>query len=523
VNRSASLDVLRSRPDGWDVIVVGGGATGLGVAVDAASRGCRTVLVEQHDFAKATSSRSTKIAHGGVRYLAQGDIGLVFEALHERGRMIANAPHLVYPLAYVVPAFKWWELPFYGIGLKLYDALAGRSSLGKSRLLSRREALGHLPTLAPEKLAGGILYMDGQFDDARLALALALTFADLGGTPLNYCRAEALLKSGGRVAGVRVADRETGEVFELRGKVVVNATGIFTDSIRRMDEPSAGPVLSVSQGAHLVLDRAFLPSDTALMIPKTEDGRVLFGIPWYGRLVFGTTDVPRREIPLEPRPLEEEIAFLLHHAGLYLNRPVKREDILSVFAGLRPLVRTEGASATSRLSRSHRILVSGGGLVTITGGKWTTYRRMAQDTVDRALEAGGLGARESKTKDLKLHGYMEVTERTPRSVYGSDIGEIEELARERPELAAPLHARLPYNLAEVVWAARREMARTVEDVLARRTRSLFLDARASMEAAPQAARLLARELGRDTAWEAGQIRDYLDLARNYLPEGAAAD
>jgi glycerol-3-phosphate dehydrogenase len=322
---------------------------------------------------------------------------------------------------------------------------------------------------------------------------------------------------------VRVVDMETKEDFELRGRVVVNATGIFTDSIRTMDEAGAEPVLSVSQGVHIVLDRSFLPSDTALMIPKTEDGRVFFGIPWYGKRVFGTTDVPRDNIPLEPRPLEEEIEFLLHHAKLYLTKPLRREDILSVFAGLRPLVRAEGTSDTSKLSRSHRIIVSDAKLVTITGGKWTTYRRMAQDTMDRALEVGDLEERPSRTKTLRLHGYMEVTERTPRSVYGSDIGKIEELALTEPDLAKVLHEQLPYNRAEVVWAVRHEMARTVEDILARRTRSLFLDARASLEAAPLVAKIMARELGRDAEWEEFQVRQYSDLAAAYVPGGAAKE
>lgn len=517
MNRNSHLERIRSEKQPWDVLVIGGGATGLGVAVDAASRGYRTILLEQHDFAKATSSRSTKIAHGGVRYLEQFDFGLVFEALHERGRMIQNAPHLVYPLKYVVPAYHYWELPFFGAGLKFYDALSGRSSLGPSLILSKKETLEHLSTIAPEKLVGGILYMDGQFDDARLALTLALTLADLGGVPLNYAPVESLIKTNGRVTGVVAHDAETGKQFEVHAKVVINATGIFTDFVRRMDEPAAEQMLSVSQGTHIVVDRSFMPGTTALMIPKTEDGRLLFGIPWYDRVVIGTTDIPLKDIQLEPKPLDEEIEFILRNANLYLSKTITRKDILSVFAGLRPLVRAEGASTTSKLSRSHRIVVSNSKLVTITGGKWTTYRRMAEDTLDQAAHVGGLEFKHSGTRDLQLHGHMEVTDRSPNSVYGSDIGKIEKLALAEKNLGEKIHPNLPYTLAEILWAVREEMGRTLEDVLARRTRSLLLDAHASIEAAPRVAQLMAGELKYDSSWEQAQVKEYTALAKAYLP------
>jgi len=518
MNRTEMLGRLRAG-DEWDVIVIGGGATGLGVAVDSASRGFRTVLVEQHDFAKATSSRSTKIAHGGVRYLEQGDVGLVFEALHERGLMIENAPHLVYPLTYVVPAFSWLDIPFYGVGLKLYDALAGSSSLGPSLILGKKKTLGHLPTIKSDRLVGGILYMDGQFDDARLALALAMTFADQGGTILNYCRVDFLSKEGGRVNGVAVTDLESGESHQLRGKTVVNATGIFSDSIRRLDQAGAEPVLSVSQGSHIVVDRSFLPSSTALLIPKTDDGRVLFGIPWYDRLIVGTTDISKKESLLEPRPMPEEIDFLIEQTSRYLTRKITHGDILSAFSGLRPLVRAEGAGSTAKLSRSHRIEVSDTGLISIVGGKWTTYRRMAQDTMDRVIAEAGLQFRRSATKQLALHGKMEVTDRSPNSVYGSDLARIDELERSNPAWAEKIHARLPYRFSEVVWAVREEMALHLEDVLARRTRSLLLDARASLECARKVAELMAAELGRDGNgdWVEQELGNYQELARGYLP------
>lgn len=518
MNRSTLLQKLRTEKLPWDVIVIGGGATGLGVAVDAASRGYRTVLLEQSDFAKATSSRSTKIAHGGVRYLEQADFGLVYEALHERGRMIQNAPHLVYPLKYIIPAAAYWELPFYGVGLKFYDALSGRSSLGPSLVLSKKEALAHLPSLNPDKLVGGILYMDGQFDDARLALTLAITAADLGAIPLNYFPVDGLHKTDGRVDGVLAHDDETGEKFELRAKVVINATGIFTDFIRRMDDKNAEQMLSVSQGTHIVVDGSFMPTTTALMIPKTDDGRLLFGIPWYGKLVIGTTDIPMKEIPIEPKPLKEEIDFLVKHASRYLTRPIKHDDILSVFAGLRPLVRAKGASSTSKLSRTHRIEVTDSKLVTITGGKWTTYRRMAQDAMDEAAKVGGLEFKPTGTKDLALHGAMETVDRSPNSVYGSDIAKIEKLGATEKGLDEKIHPNLPYTYAECLWSIREELAFTLEDVLSRRTRSLLLDAKASIDAAPRVAHLMARELGKDAKWEQQQVEHYLGIAQNYLPQ-----
>ena len=517
MNRKKLLETLRTGKP-WDVIVVGGGATGLGVAVDAASRGLKTVLLERSDFAKATSSRSTKIAHGGVRYLQQGDIPLVYEALHERGLMIQNAPHLVHPLTYVVPTFKWWELPFYGIGLKVYDALSGFTSLGRTKILNRAKALEYLPTIRRE-INGGVLYMDGQFDDARLALILALTMNDLGGVPLNYMKVTALTKDGGRINGVTARDEISGEEFTISGRVVVNATGIFTDEIRHMDEPSAHHLLSVSQGAHIVVDKSYLPGTTAFMIPKTEDGRVLFGIPWHDRLVIGTTDIPRPGAELEPKPLEEEIEFLVHHANKYLTKTLERKDVLSVFAGLRPLVAAGDGKQTKKLSRNHRIIVSDAGLVTIAGGKWTTYRRMAEQTVDRVIKVGGLAAKPCPTKHLPLHGYLDVsvTKDIPETVYGTDWLEIKKITDANSELAEKIHPRLPYSTAEIVWSLRSEQALTLDDVLARRTRSLLLDARAAVEIAPKIAALMAKELDRDETWVKQQTEEFTELARRYLP------
>jgi glycerol-3-phosphate dehydrogenase len=508
------------RGEPWDIAVIGGGATGMGVAVDAAARGFSVVLVEAHDFGKGTSSRSTKLVHGGVRYLEQGNIPLVMSALKERGLLRQNAPHLVKDLAFVVPNYSWWEAPFYGIGLKLYDLLAGKYGFGPSKLLSKEETLQRLPGLEPEELRGGVVYYDGQFDDSRLLIHLAMTAADQGATVINYCPATALLRDEeGYVNGLIARDNETGEAFSINAKIVINATGVFTDEIRRMADPATEPLMVTSQGIHLVFDRSFLKGDTALMVPRTSDGRVLFVIPWHGHAVAGTTDTPVDGPSLEPKPLEEEIQFILETAGRYLTRPPSRSDVLAVYVGLRPLVKSGGASSTSAISRDHTIHVDTSGLLTITGGKWTTYRHMAEDTVDHAITLGRLNDQSCTTKNLRIHGYQEPPagreEEDPLEVYGSDASEIRALAQQNPALAKPLHPQLPYIGAEVVWAARAEMARTVEDILSRRTRTLFLNAHAAMQMAEPVARLLAQELSRDEAWVAAQLQEFSVLAKQY--------
>ena len=504
----------------WDLIVIGGGATGLGVALDAISRGYRTLLLEQADFAKGTSSRSTKLVHGGVRYLAQGDIELVREALHERGLLLQNAPHLCRNQAFIIPNYSWWGGPFYTIGLKLYDLLAGRLSLGASEHLSRAETLAQLPNLRPAGLRGGVLYHDGQFDDARLAVNLAQTCIDHGGTALNYCAVRGLLKdNSGHLAGVRATDLETGLGYELRTKAVVNATGVFVDDVRRLDEPGARALVQPSQGVHLVLDRAFLPGEAALMIPSTSDGRVLFAVPWLGRVVLGTTDTPVPAASLEPQAQEAEIEFLLRTAAQYLTRAPTRADVRSVFVGLRPLAAsTNGTTATKEVSRRHKILVSASGLVTITGGKWTTYRRMGQDAIDQVIAAGQLPPAASQTAHLPIHGAEATAAAPPDPLahYGRDRPALRQLIADVPALGLKLDAAFEYLRAEVVWAGRYELARTVEDVLARRVRLLFLDAAAAVRVAPVVAALLAQELGFDTGWQARQVAEFEELARGYL-------
>lgn len=519
MNREAMMDRIESQGARmWDVVVIGGGATGVGVAVDAAARGYDVVLLEQSDFGKGTSSRSTKLVHGGVRYLRQGNIPLVMEALRERGILRQNAPHLVSECEFVVPHYDWWEAPFYGIGFKVYDALAGKYGFGASRHLSLEETVERLPTIETEGLRGGMIYHDGQFDDARLLVHLVLTAYEQGATLVNYVRVGGMLKNAdGFVCGVTVQDLESGEELEIRARAVVNATGVFTDSVRRMDDAQARPMIQPSQGVHVVLPARFLPGDAAIMVPHTDDGRVLFAVPWHGCVIVGTTDTPVEEPSLEPRPLAEEVEFILTHAARYLTEDPTEADVLSVFAGLRPLVGGGDDEDTASLSRDHTLQVSSSGLVTITGGKWTTYRKMAEDTVDHLATLVGLEEKPCPTADLHIHGYMHAAERHGAlAPYGSDAAKIEELAMAEPELAELLHERLPYIRAEVVWAGREEMARTVEDVLARRTRALILDARAAAEAAPEVARLLGEVLEKDEAWRAEQISEFRTLAQGYV-------
>jgi glycerol-3-phosphate dehydrogenase len=518
MDRDAMVGRARDRSRVWDMLIIGGGATGLGCAIESASRGYHTLLLDGSDFAKGTSSRSTKLVHGGVRYLQQGNVSLVLEALRERGRLRQNAPHLVHDLPFVVPSYDWWEAPFYGIGLRLYDVLAGKLGFGRSRNLTREETLERLPTIETEGLRGGVIYHDGQFDDARLAINMAQTAADLGGTLLNYVRVTGLTKSDGVVTGARGRDLLADEDLELRAKVVVNATGPFTDAIRRLDDPNAPSMIQPSQGVHLVLDKSFLPGASAIMVPHTDDGRVLFAIPWYDRVVVGTTDTPIEKARLEPRPLEEEIEFLLSHTARYLTKNPGREDILSAFAGIRPLVASEGEGDTAAISRDHTLHISGSGLVTIAGGKWTTYRKMAEDTVDQAALVAGLDEKPSVTADLRIHGYhQDAASFGDLERYGADAPHLRDLFRKDPDLAKPLDPRLPIRRGEVVWAVREEMALTVEDVLARRTRALVWDARAAKKMAPRVARLMAKELGRDEAWRVKQVDAFEALADQYLP------
>ena len=510
MTRSDHLAALES--EDFDICIVGGGATGLGAAVDAASRGHRVALVEQDDFAKGTSSRSTKLVHGGVRYLKRGNIPLVMDALHERGRLARNAPHLVHDMAFVIPTYKWWEGPFYGVGMKVYDGLAGKLGFGPSHILSKEETLERIPTIEPEGLTGGVIYHDGQFDDARLAIHLAMTAAEQGAKLANRVKCTGLLKEDGRLRGIEAKDTETGRRFTIRARCVINATGIFVDELRKHDDPDAASVVAVSQGVHFVLPKHFLPGETAIMIPRTADGRVLFAVPWHGCVVVGTTDTPLRDKLLEPRALPEEIAFIMIHAAQYLTRDPGPDDVLSVFAGLRPLVKSGEGTKTASLSRDHTILVGDSGLITITGGKWTTYRKMAEDVVGRAEEVADLEKRPCRTEDLPIHGATsETIAENNLKPYGSDAAAIRAMGE-----TERVHPALDLTVAEVRWHARMEMARSVEDVLARRSRCLLLDARAAIAAGPAVARILAAELGKGNAWEWAQSSDFTALARGYV-------
>ncbi|MCX6952217.1 MAG: glycerol-3-phosphate dehydrogenase/oxidase [Verrucomicrobia bacterium] len=464
MQRDSFLSRLRAGSETFDLLIVGGGASGLGAALDAAARGHRVALIEQGDFAKGTSSRSTKLVHGGVRYLGQGNISLVKSALHERGLLLRNAPHLAHPMPFVIPNYSWWGGPYYAFGLTLYDAVLA-----------------------------------------------------------NYCECVGLVKVNGLVAGVQARDLETGAEFAIRAKAVINATGVFVDALRKFDEPAGKPMVTVSQGVHLVLPREFLPGSSALMIPKTADGRVLFAIPWHDKLVVGTTDTPNVPASTEPRALPEEVGFIMDHAQQYLARDPSESDVLSVFAGLRPLVRKDGAGSTAALSRDHTIAISTSRLITLTGGKWTTYRKMAEDVIDQAERVAGLAHKPSPTGSLAIHGAADIAgiERTLQ-FYGSDAAGIAASMKADPALAAAVHPALAIRQGEVLWHVRNEMARTVEDVLARRTRSLVLDAKAAIEAAPLVARLLAKELRRDDAWVAAQVRDFTALARGWLLKAPAA-
>ena len=504
----------------WDVIVIGGGATGLGIALDASLRGFSTLLLEQHDFTKGTSSKSTKLVHGGVRYLAQGDVGLVIEALRERGLLLQNAPHLVKNQTFIIPNYAWWRGPFYTIGLTMYDLLAGKLGFGRSYYIGAKEVSRRIPTIRQKGLKSGVVYHDGQFDDSRLAIHLLRSIRDNGGTAVNYMKAIALDKTpDGKLVGVRAGDQETGESFNLQGSVIINATGIFVNDVIRMDFPDTPNLVRPSQGIHLVVDREFLPGNDALMIPNTDDGRVLFAVPWYDKIVVGTTDTPIQEASLEPAALEEEIDFILGTAGCYLEKPIRREDVRSVFVGLRPLAapKNVGDKKTREISRSHKILVSDSGLITITGGKWTTYRKMAQDVVNKAMTLGKLEQRKCTSENFSIHGFQETVDRNdPLYVYGSDRNDLERLIAGRPEFGERLHPRLSSLKGEVVWAVRFEQARTVEDVLARRLRSLLLDAQAAIDAAPEVARLVAIELGKDETWQQKQVENFVRLANQYL-------
>lgn len=503
----------------WEVLIIGGGASGLGAALEAASRGYKTLLVEQYDFTKGTSSRSTKLVHGGVRYLAQGDIFLVLEALKERGILLKNAPHLVKNLAFLIPSYTWWYKPFYTIGLTFYDLLSGRLRFGKSIPFSRKKTLKKIPTIKKQNLRGSIKYHDGQFDDARLGINLVQTIIENNGVAINYVKVENFVKENGKISGVLVKDQETGNLYTVKSKIVLNATGVFVDKLIQKDNLKASHIVKPSQGVHLVVDKKFLQSKYALMIPKTRDGRVLFAVPWYNKVIIGTTDLPKEEAVIEPKATNEEIDFILETAGRFLELKPTRADVKSIFAGLRPLAAPKKTTdtKTKEISRKHKIIVSNSNLVSIIGGKWTTYREMGEDVINKLVKIAKLPKRESITENLHIHGYKKnVDFKNPLYFYGSDLKKIEKLIKATPDLGNWISEDLKIKKAQVVWAVRNEYARNIEDVLSRRTRVLFLDAKESIRIAPEVAKIMAEELSYDVTWEKEQIKSFTELANGYL-------
>jgi len=519
VNRDTMLQKLQSHEGIWDVLVIGGGATGLGIAVDAAARGYKTLLLEQHDFAKGTSSRSTKLVHGGVRYLQQGDISLVLEALKERGLMIQNAPHLVSNQAFVIPNYSWWDGPFYQLGLKLYDFMSGDLGIGTSKRLSVKETIRHIPTIDQKELAGGVIYFDGQFDDARMAISLAKTAAQFDGVLLNYMKVEKIIKNEEDIVqGVITLDLETHKKHHIQSKVVINATGVFADAVIKMDDPSAKEMIQPSQGTHIVLDPSFLPDKYAIMVPHTKDGRVLFAVPWLNKVIVGTTDTIVEKPLLEPHFQLDEVEFILETASQYLTKKPTKKDILSIFSGLRPLAKPEGNKQTTKeISRHHKVMISTSGLITVIGGKWTTYRKMAEDTVDQAMLIGQLKASPCTTHNLPIFGYDESLNLTedPLAVYGIEKQALLDLEDKIPVYGELISESLPLKASQVIWAVRHEMARTLEDMLARRVRGLFLDVNESLRIAPQVAQIMASELNESPDWIINQLTEFKAIARHY--------
>ena len=514
MDRDTNLDKIQSFNGQWDIVIIGGGASGLGIAVDASKRGYRTLLLEKNDFGKGTSSRSTKLIHGGVRYLQNGDISLVIESLRERGILKKNAPHLVRDLSFVIPTYDWWSSPFYGIGLKIYDMMAGSLGLGKSLILSKEETIKLIPNVNKKGLRGGVIYHDGQFDDTRMAISLALTANDQNACLINYCEVIGLIKKNNLVTGLEFKDTIKNQTYEIKAKVVINATGVFADKIIKMDQPKSKKLIKPSQGVHIVLEKKFLDSPHAIMIPHTTDGRVLFAVPWKNYVVVGTTDTQITDTLDEPKPLKEEINFILNNASKYMTIKPAKKDIKSVFTGLRPLAATSNKKSTKEVSRSHKINISTTGLISILGGKWTTYRKIAEDAVDASISLGGLRKRNCKTKNLRIHGFRKKVDwDDPLHVYGSDSRKLKSYGSHKDNDS--LSKKIFISNSIIHWSVTKEMAMTVEDVLARRTRCLFLDSEESLRIAPQVAKKMAEIMEKDKAWVDEELKKFNTLSKNY--------
>ncbi len=516
MNRNEQLEKLKSTT-AFDVIIIGGGATGLGCAVDAASRGLNTLLVEKYDFAKGTSSRATKLVHGGVRYLEQGNVRLVREALLERGRLLKNAAHVCHTLPFVVPSYNSFGKYYYAFGLGIYEFLSGKLSLGKTKLLSKAATLQRLPSISPTNLKGGILYYDGQFDDSRLAINLAKTAEEQGATIINYMAVTGFKNAGGKIEKIFLKDALSDAAFEVNGKVIINATGVFADEVLKMADATQEQTISPSQGVHIVIDKTYFKGDTGLMIPKTDDGRVLFAIPWHDKIVVGTTDTPVQSVVAEPTAQENEVQFIIDHFNKYTGANISRADVESIFTGLRPLAKQTGVKKTAVLPRDHVVKVLASGLIHITGGKWTTYRSMAEHTVNKAFEVGGWQKKSCVTQKLSVHGNFSDGKKLGNDVYGTDRILIDELIRQKKELGQLIHPKFKVTKGEVVFAIQQEMAMTIEDILARRARILFLNAAAAIEAAPTVADLFIEYAGKDECWKEQQLKDFAEVAQYYLP------
>lgn len=518
MNREENINQLKDETKIWDIAIIGGGSSGLGVALDAISRGMSVLLLEKADFAKGTSSRSTKLVHGGVRYLAQGDVMLVLEALKERGRLLKNAAHLAHNQPFIIPIYTLWDRLQYTVGLKIYDWMAGKLRLGKSKWISKADTISRLPAIKQQGLMGGVVYYDGQFDDARLAVAIAQTADEAGACILNYTKVSALQKNAkGKIKGLKVRDELSKTNYTIQAKMVVNATGVFADKILQMDNPEAPIMIQPSQGIHLVMDLDFLGGKDALMIPKTKDGRVLFAVPWHNRLVVGTTDTLKEKAKLEPEAMKKEIDFVLETASGYLTKEPTRADIKAVFAGLRPLARPkEGSTKTKEISRSHKVILSDSGLVTLTGGKWTTFRKMGEDTVGYFEQVTGEKPNTSTSANMKIQGNTTNPEKGHWGIYGTDAKAIHSLAESHPEWKEKIHPDFPNILAEVIWAIRSEMAVKLDDVLSRRIRMLILDAQAAIDSAPKVAELMAKEMNKDKVWIQNELTEFGNTAKKYL-------
>jgi glycerol-3-phosphate dehydrogenase len=502
MNRTEQLNQLKSNPH-WDLVIIGGGATGLGSAIDAASRGYKCLLIEQYDFAKGTSSKSTKLLHGGVRYLQQGNIGLVLEALRERGRLLKNASHLSSIQPFIIPIYSLWEKWFYAIGLKIYDLMAGKLSIGKTTLLNKKEVIRDIPNIQQTKIKGGVLYYDGQFDDTALCVDMAATAIEYGATVLNYCKAIEFIKTNKKITGLKFIDSINDETIQINSKAVINATGVFTNAIMQLDDAHLHDYVTSSQGIHLMIDPYFFKGQNAMMIPKTSDGRVLFAVPWYDKVILGTTDTPIEKINIEPKPLEEEIDFIITHFNQYCSTPISKKDILSVYVGLRPLIKHDNIQS-AKLSRAHALSVSTSGLITITGGKWTTYRKMAEDAVNNAIFVGKLIHAKCVTKDLKIVNPI------------SKPSILKKIVSENPEMNQLIHENFDFIKAEIIYAIRHQMAMSLEDILARRIRLLYFNAKVAIQVAPEVARIMSKEMNKNADWTIKEINSFSTLASQYI-------